>query len=61
MFGDDERDMAESDGWKVYNMTGYQTFLKKLMTTKEAGMDMTWDNKESFADFSVSKMLKPTF
>jgi outer membrane biosynthesis protein TonB len=57
MLADQEEDMMKSDGWKVYDTTPYKTFLKKLMTKKEADYDIVWDSKDAFADYSVGKSL----
>jgi hypothetical protein len=57
MLDEEEEDMMLSDDWKVYKRTPYKTFLKKSMTKKEADMDTIWDNKDSFADSSISKKL----
>jgi hypothetical protein len=54
MLGEEEEDLMEADGWDVYKTTPYKTFLMKSMTQKEADMDMTWDNRDAFADHSIS-------
>jgi hypothetical protein len=59
MLAEEEEDMMKSVDWKVYNTTSYKTFLKKLMTKKEADSDTIWDSKDAFADYSVGKKLLP--
>jgi len=58
MLDEDEENMATSVDWKIYKTTGFKTFLKKSMTKKEADGDMIWDEKDSFADYSISKKLE---
>lgn len=58
MLSEEEEEIMLSDDWKVYKITPYKTFLKKSMTKKDADMDSIWDSKDSFADHSISKMLK---
>jgi len=57
MLDGEEEDTATSNGWKVYKTTSIKTFLQKSMTKKEADMDIIWDAKDSFADYSISKKL----